>query len=234
MTGTKAQSLHEWAERAGHGFIRFDYQGHGASGGAWEDCTIGLWRDDALAVIDQATRGPLLLVGSSMGGWIAHLAALARPERVAGIVGIAPAADFTERLIWNRLGEDQRAAMLRDGYLVQPSAYDPAGYRITRRLVEEGREHLILGKPIPIDCPVRLLHGQRDEDVPWQLSLDLARDLSGSDVRVTLVKDGDHRLSRAQDIALLLRTVEELAGGGDASASAVPGTGPGKGDGGPA
>lgn len=212
MTGIKARSLHDWAARTGRAFVRFDYQGHGDSGGAWEDGTIGLWRDDALAVVDRVTDGPLLLVGSSMGGWMAHLVALARPDRVAGIVGIAPAPDFTERLIRARLTDAQWAAMQRDGHIIQPSAYDPAGYKITRKLVEEGRNHLILGRPIPIRCPVRLLHGQRDVDVPWQLSLDLARDLESGDVRVTLVKDGDHRLSRDADIALLLHTVEEIAG----------------------
>jgi len=216
MTGTKAEALDRWAAETGHGFVRFDYQGHGASSGAWEDGTIGTWRDDALAVLDNATTGPVLLVGSSMGGWMALLVALARPQRVAGIVGIAPAPDFTERLIHDRLSPAQRQALDRDGVFIQPSAYDPAGYPITRRLVEEGRAHLLLGRPIPLDCPVRLLHGQRDTDVPWTLSLDLARDLTGDDVLVTLVKDGDHRLSRPADIARMLAVVGEMV------ASAVP------------
>lgn len=211
MTGGKAVALEGWARRAGHAFVRFDYQGHGVSSGAWEDCTIGLWLDDALAVLDACTQGPQILVGSSMGGWIATLVALARPDRVAGLVCVAPAPDFTERLIWDRLSPGQRRDLLDMGSFLQPSAYDPAGYRITRRLVEEGRAHLLLGRPIAVGCPVRLLHGQRDADVPWTLSLDLARDLEAADVRVTLVKDGDHRLSRPRDIALLLRTVSDLA-----------------------
>jgi len=213
MSGTKAVALENWAQATGRAYIRFDYQGHGLSrGAAWADCTIGLWLDDALAVMDRIADGPVLLVGSSMGGWIAHLAAMARPDRVAGLVTVAAAPDFTERLIWDRLSPDVREVMLRDGSFVRPSAYDPDGYRITARLVEEGRRHLILGRPIPVTCPVRLLHGQQDADVPWQLSLDLARDLVSSDVRVTLVKDGDHRLSRDGDIALLRRTVDDLAG----------------------
>lgn len=214
MTGTKAVALEDWARRTGHGCIRFDYQGHGRSSGRWEDGTVGTWLEDALAVLDRVAEGPQVLVGSSMGGWIAHLAAIARPERVVGLACVAPAADFTERLIRQRLSPEQQAALERDGFFVQPSAYDPAGYRITRALLDEGRRHLLLGRPIPVRCPVRLLHGQRDADVPWQVSLDLARDLESGDVRVVLVKDGDHRLSRPQDIDLLCRTVGELTGTG--------------------
>ncbi|MFM2044199.1 MAG: hypothetical protein RLY86_2775 [Pseudomonadota bacterium] len=210
MTGTKARALHAWAAEAGRSFLRFDYQGHGASSGDWDACTIGLWLDDALAVIDGATAGKLVLVGSSMGGWIATLAAMARPDRIAGLVTIAAAPDFTERLIWDRLDPAARARMLADGFLVQPSAYDPAGYRITRTLVEEGRRHLILGGTVPVTAPVRLLHGMRDTDVPHELSLELAGAITWDDVRITLVKDGDHRLSRDPDIALLLTTVAEL------------------------
>ncbi|HYC03020.1 MAG TPA: alpha/beta hydrolase [Azospirillaceae bacterium] len=210
MTGTKAVALEEFARRSGHAFVRFDYQGHGASSGSFRDGTIGTWSADAIHVLDEVTEGPQILVGSSMGGWMALLAALARPDRVAGLVGIAPAPDFTERLIWDRLDAETRATMLRDGVWIEPSAYDPAGYPITLKLIEEGRNHLLLGRPIPLSCPVRLLHGQRDPDVPWQVSLDLARDLASDDVQVTLVKDGDHRLSRPQDIELLTRTVARL------------------------
>lgn len=210
MTGIKATSLEAWARTTGRTFIRFDYQGHGASGGAWEQGSIGQWRDDALAVLDQLTEGPQILVGSSMGGWIALLVALARPDRVAGLLGIAPAPDFTERMIRSRLGPDQLAALERDGRFIAPSAYDPAGYPITRHLLDEARDHLLLPGPIPLTCPVRLLHGQRDRDIPWQTSLDLADALAGDDVQVVLVKDGDHRLSRNQDIALMLRLAGEL------------------------
>lgn len=211
MTGIKATSLEAWAKATDRTFIRFDYQGHGASGGAWEQGSIGQWRDDALAVLDQLTEGPQILVGSSMGGWIALLVALARPDRVAGLLGIAPAPDFTERMIRSRLGPDQLAALERDGRFIAPSAYDPAGYPITRHLLDEARDHLLLPGPIPLTCPVRLLHGQRDRDIPWQTSLDLADALVGDDVQVVLVKDGDHRLSRNQDIALMLRLAGELA-----------------------
>ncbi len=211
MTGIKATALEAWAQREGRAFIRFDYQGHGASGGAWEQGSIGQWRDDALAVLDRLTEGPQILVGSSMGGWIALLVALARPHRVAGLLGIAPAPDFTERMIRPRLGPDQLAALERDGRFIAPSAYDPAGYPITRHLLAEARAHLLLPGPIPITCPVRLLHGQRDPDIPWRTSLELADALAGEDVRVVLVKDGDHRLSRDADIALMLRLAGELA-----------------------
>lgn len=211
MTGIKATSLEAWARQQGRACICFDYQGHGASGGSWEQGSIGLWRDDALAVLDRLTEGPQILVGSSMGGWIALLVALARPERVAGLLGIAPAPDFTERMIRSRLGPDQLAALDRDGRFIAPSAYDPAGYPITSHLLDEATAHLLLPGPIPLTCPVRLLHGQRDPDIPWRTSLELADALEGDDVRVVLVKDGDHRLSREADIALMLRLAGELA-----------------------
>nr|WP_035705439.1 alpha/beta hydrolase [Niveispirillum irakense] len=210
MTGIKATSLERWARDQGRAFIRFDYQGHGASGGEWADGSIGRWRDDALAVLDQLTEGPQVLVGSSMGGWIALLAALARPDRVAGLLGIAPAPDFTERMIRPRLSPREIDALAREGRFIAPSAYDPEGYPITRHLLEEARDHLLLPGPIPLHCPVRLLHGQRDADIPWRTSLDLAEALSADDVRITLVKDGDHRLSRPQDIALMLQLAESL------------------------
>ncbi len=214
MGGGKAVALEGWARERGRACVRFDYHAHGASGGDWAQGSIGRWRDDALAVLDRVTEGPQILVGSSMGGWIALLLALARPERVAGLVGIAPAPDFTERLIRPRLGPAEWRALETDGQFIAPSAYDPAGYPITRHLLEEARDHLVLApgsSPLPIRCPVRLLHGQCDPDIPWQTSLDLAGALQSQDVRVTLVKDGDHRLSRDADLALMLRLVDELA-----------------------
>lgn len=210
MTGVKALALEGWAQAHGHGFVRFDYHAHGESDGDWADGSIGRWRDDALAVLDQVTDGPQILVGSSMGGWIALLLALARPDRVVGLVGVAAAPDFTERLIRPRLTDDQQAALRRDGYFTAPSAYDPLGYKITAHLLDEARAHLLLPGPLGIRCPVRLLHGQLDTDIPWQTSLDLSTALDSNDVRVTLVKDGDHRLSRDQDIALLLDQVAVL------------------------
>lgn len=210
MTGTKAVALEAWAVGRGLAFTRFDYQGHGASSGRFEDGTVGTWADDALAVLDRVTHGPQVLVGSSMGGWIMLLAALRRPERVAGLVGIAPAPDFTEDLIWNGLTDEARAELLRDGRWYRPSQYFDDPKPVTLALIEEGRSHLLLRGPIRFDGPVRLLHGMADPDVPWRTSLRLADALTSTDVRVTLIKDGDHRLSRDQDIALLCRTVAEL------------------------
>jgi pimeloyl-ACP methyl ester carboxylesterase len=210
MTGTKATFLDDFCAARGLGYVRFDYAGHGASSGRFEDGTIGAWAEDAIAVIDRVTDGPLILVGSSMGGWLMLLAALARPERIAGLVGLAPAPDFTEALIWNRLSDEDRARLLRAGRLEQPSAYSEEPTIITRALIEEGRRHLLLSAPIGLRCPVRLLHGMADPDVPHRLSLDLAERLVGEDVRVTLIKNGDHRLSRTEDLALLGATIDEL------------------------
>jgi pimeloyl-ACP methyl ester carboxylesterase len=210
MTGTKATFLDDFCATRGLGYVRFDYSGHGASGGRFEDGTIGAWAEDAIAIIDRAADEPLVLVGSSMGGWIMLLAALARPERIAGLIGLAPAPDFTEALIWSRLSDEDRDRLMRDGRLVTPSQYSEEPTIITRALIEEGRRHLLLSAPIGIRCPVRLLHGMADPDVPHRLSLDLAERLVSNDVRVTLIKDGDHRLSRADDLALLGRTIEEL------------------------
>jgi len=209
MAGTKATFLDDFCAARGLGYVRFDYSGHGASSGRFEDGTIGAWAQDAIAVIDRVIDGPLVLVGSSMGGWIMLLVALARPDRIAGLVGLAPAPDFTEALIWNRLSDEDRDLLLRVGRLERPSAYSEEPTILTRALIEEGRSHL-LSAPIGIRCPVRLLHGMADPDVPHRLSLDLAERLVSNDVRVTLIKDGDHRLSRAEDLALLGATIEEL------------------------
>jgi pimeloyl-ACP methyl ester carboxylesterase len=209
MTGDKATMLAKFAAMHGHACLRLDYAGHGASGGRFEDGTIGRWTSDALFLIDRLTSGPIVLVGSSMGGWIALLAALARPERVAGLIGIAAAPDFTEDLIWGNLSGDARAAMIADGQLRVPSAYGDDQV-LTRGLIEDGRLHLVLRAPIPLTCPLRLLHGQRDTDVPWQTSLRLAEAFEGADVQVTLIKDGGHRLSRPQDMAALRRLTSPL------------------------
>jgi pimeloyl-ACP methyl ester carboxylesterase len=210
MNGSKALDLAEFCTGRGQAMLRLDYSGHGESGGRFEDGTIGRWTQDALAVIDQSV-GDLILVGSSMGGWIALLVALARPDRVAGLVGIAAAPDFTERLMWQAMTPAERATLQRDGVLQVPSQYGDA-YPVTLRLIEEGREHLLLGAPIELSCPVRLLHGQQDPDVPWELALTTAAAITGADVQVTLVKDGDHRLSRPEDLALLRRILSPLFG----------------------
>jgi pimeloyl-ACP methyl ester carboxylesterase len=210
MTGAKALALEAFCRKRGQAFLRFDYRGHGASSGTFEDGTIGLWAEDALAVFDRLTEGPQILVGSSMGGWIALLVALRRAERVAGLVGIAAAPDFTEDLIWATASPDKREALQRDGVVREPSAYSETPYGITMQLIRDGRKHLLLRNPITLSCPVRLLHGMLDPDVPWQRSLRLADKLTTPDVRVVLVKDGDHRLSRDADLALLTSTVEGL------------------------
>jgi pimeloyl-ACP methyl ester carboxylesterase len=213
MTGTKAEALADFCAAYGQGFLRFDYSGHGASGGRFEDGTIGRWAEDAVAVVDALTEGPLVLVGSSMGGWIALLLALRRPDRVAGLVGIAAAPDFTAR-IEETLPPDIRAIIDRDGAWHRPSGYGEP-FPITRALLEEGRQHLLLHAPVGIDVPVRLLHGQQDPDVPWELSLRTAAALTSQDVEVVLVKDGDHRLSRPQDLRMLRRILSGLLIGED-------------------
>jgi pimeloyl-ACP methyl ester carboxylesterase len=210
MSGTKAIFLDDFCAARGLPYVRFDYSGHGQSSGRFEDGTVGRWANDAIAVIDRIAMGPLILVGSSMGGWIMLLAALARPQRVAGLVGIAPAPDFTEALMWRTLTAGERAALMETGRIERPSGYSDEPTIITRALIEEGRRHLLLSAPIGILCPVRLLHGMLDPDVPHHLSVELAARIASQDVRVTLIKAGDHRLSRPDDLALLGRTIEEL------------------------
>jgi pimeloyl-ACP methyl ester carboxylesterase len=210
MTGSKARALDAFCAARGQAFLRFDYFAHGASSGRFADATVGRWKEDALAVIDALTEGPQILVGSSIGGWIMLLAALARPERIQALVGIAAAPDATEDLMWPRFPPELREAILRDGEARQPSPYSADGYLFTRRLIEEGRDHLVMRGPIALTRPVRLLHGMQDAEVPWQLSLTLADKLASADVQVTLVKDGDHRLSNEADLSLLLRTIEAL------------------------
>jgi hypothetical protein len=210
MGGTKAQYLRDWCVARGQSFLAFDYSGHGASEGNFADCDIGVWRDDALAVIDAESTGDLVLVGSSMGGWVALLVAMARASRVKAMTLIAPAPDFTERLLWPSLSDDARATIQRDGVWNRPSAYGDGPYPITRRLIEASRAHLILDRPIPFEGPVRILHGLADPDVPWSLSLDVAAALTSEDIRVSFVKNGDHRLSTPRDLAHLTATIEQL------------------------
>lgn len=218
MTGEKATALAAAAAAAGRSFLRFDYSGHGASEGRFADLALSDWRTDALAALDELTAGPQLLVGSSMGGWIALLAALVRPQRVAGLVLVAPAADFTERLIWDRLDPAARRQIEVDGAWLRPSAYGQEPYPITRRLIEDGRSWLLLDAPaIAIDRPVRILQGAADPDVPWRHALELVDRIASPDVTFTLVKDGDHRLSRPQDIGRLTVVALDLADQVDAA-----------------
>lgn len=209
MTGTKAQALGDWAARENRSYVRFDYFGHGRSTGDFRNGTITRWRDDALAVIDGLTDGPQILVGSSMGGWLALLAATARPEKVAGLLLIAPAADFTEALLWTKLPDEARRRIVEQGEWLRPSAYDPEPYPITRELIEDGRKHLLMDKPIRLSCPVRILQGMQDPDVPWEHALKLARLIEG-DVTTTFVKNGDHRLSTPENLKLIERTLDGL------------------------
>lgn len=200
MTGTKAEDLAQWALERKRAYVRFDYSGHGASGGRFEEGTVSTWLADARAVLEACTQGPQILVGSSMGGWIALLLARALPPgRLKALVLIAPAPDFTEDLMWSGFSEAVRAQILTHGYYALPSAYGEP-YVITRALIEDGRRNLVLNTPFAVGCPVHILQGARDEEVPWRHALRLVTCLAQDDVVFTLVKDGDHRLSRPQDL----------------------------------
>jgi pimeloyl-ACP methyl ester carboxylesterase len=225
MKGTKAVALDEHAAKTGRASIRFDYSGHGESGEKFEDGTISHWLEDALAVFANYARGPQIVVGSSMGGWMALLLAralardpsLAKGAKLAGLVLIAPAPDFTEELMWKNFSAEVRREIETKGAWQRPSAYGDAPYAITKRLIEDGRRHLLLGQPIEVKCPVRILQGMLDPDVPWQHAMRLVSCLAQDDVAMTLIKDGDHRLSRPEDIERLLKTVDELAAEAGAS-----------------
>jgi pimeloyl-ACP methyl ester carboxylesterase len=210
MAGTKAQALADWALDRGRAYLRFDYFGHGESTGDFAEGTITRWREDALAVLAELVTGDVVLVGSSMGGWIACLTALSARDRVAALVLIAPAPDFTEKLMAPEIPPEGRAALARDGVWLRPSDYgDP--YPISATLLEDGaRWSILTSEPIPIEVPVRILQGGQDPDVPWRHALELAQSIKGADVVFTLIKDGDHRLSRPQDIARLIAALEEL------------------------
>jgi hypothetical protein len=211
MMGNKAQALAEWAHGRDRSFLRFDYFGHGESSGDFvTGGCITRWRADALAVIDALTEGPLILAGASMGGWIALLAAAARPERVRAMVLIAPAPDFTEALMKPQLTPQARRAILEDGVWIEPSEYDPAGLPISRLLIEDGARWSVLPGPLAFDGPVRILQGARDDSVPWTHAHEIVGALSGDDVVFTLIKDGDHRLSRPQDLDRLMAAVDEV------------------------
>ncbi len=206
MEGGKASALDAWAAGEERAMLRFDYAGCGASDGEFEAQTLLDWRNDVLAMIDEVVKGPVVLAGSSMGGWLMLLAALARPERVAGLIGIAVAPDFTS---WG-FSEEQKLTLLREGRLEEPSPYGEQPYVTMRAFWESGEALRVMHSEIAIGCPVRLLHGQADPDVPWTWSLELMKRLRSADVQATFIKDGDHRLSREADIALLIATVNGL------------------------
>jgi len=211
MDGTKALALEDWATRRGRAFLRFDYSGHGQSSGAFTDGCIGDWAADARAVIETVTPGPQVFVGSSMGGWIAALLAGEIPDKLAGFVGIAAAPDFTEDSMWRDFSDDERTRLMREGRVDLPSDYgDP--YPITKRLIEDGRENLVLRRPLKIDVPVRLLQGTDDADVERAVALNLLDHIEGEDVRLTFVKHADHRFSSPETLALVEATLDELLG----------------------
>ncbi|MCL5776586.1 alpha/beta hydrolase [Limibaculum sp. FT325] len=212
MTGTKAVWLEDWARERGRAFLRFDYRGHGASSGGFLDGAIGDWADDAAEAVTRLTEGPQILVGSSMGGWIALLLARRMPGRVAALVGIAAAPDFTEDSMWAGFDTEARAALLRDGRVELPSDYSDEPYVITRRLIEEGRNNLVLRDPLPLPFPVRLLQGTADTDVPPEVALRLLGHVDCPDARLTLVKGADHRFSGPRELAILGATLDEVTG----------------------
>ncbi len=219
MAGTKAEALDRWAAEHGRACIRFDYSGHGESGGAFFDGTIGRWLQEALSVFEAFARGPQIVVGSSMGAWLALLLLREWHKRkrsdarasIAGLVLIAPAVDFTEELMWKRFPAAVKQEITQKGFWNRPSIYSEEPYPITRGLIEEARGHLLLGGMIETSCPVRVLQGVRDEDVPWQHAVELVSRFARDDVVLTLVKDGDHRLSRPEDIERLLGAVAEFS-----------------------
>jgi len=223
MQGTKAAALDAWAAQNGRACVRFDYSGHGVSGGCFTDGTIGRWLEESLAVFTACCRGPQVVVGSSMGGWLALLLARALRARgdappvadlpaasLAGLVLIAPAVDFTEELMWKKFTPDIKRQLAESGQWLRPSDYSDEPYVITRALIEEGRRHLLLGGLIETGCPIRILQGVQDTDVPWQHAVELTSRLAHDDVVLSLIKDGDHRLSRPEDIERLLAAVAEF------------------------
>ncbi len=211
MTGIKAVSLEQWCRKQGRAFIRFDYSGHGQSSGRFETGTIGEWLGDTLAVIDQLAEGPQILVGSSLGGWLSLLAAIARPQRAHALITLACATDFTRRLLLPMFTDAQRAQLRNEGCVLIPCDYaDQQPYPITRQLVDEGENHLLLDRPIPIHCPVRMFHGMQDPDVPWDFSRRTCEQLESTDATLTLIKQGDHRLSEPGDLRLIVDCLEQL------------------------
>ncbi|MGH1330831.1 MAG: alpha/beta fold hydrolase [Paracoccaceae bacterium] len=209
MAGTKAVALEAWAQAQGRAFLRFDYSGHGQSDGAFENGAIGDWAADARGIIEALTSGPQILVGSSMGGWISLILAAQIPEKIAGLVGIAAAPDFTEDGFWASFDADQRAELAREGRVMVPSDYD-APYPITQRLIEEGRDHLVLRKPMDLPFPVRLLQGTADADVDISRPLAILDHATCEDMRLTLVKGADHRFSTPECLRLIEKTVEKV------------------------
>lgn len=210
MTGLKATALEASCKERGQRFIRFDYSGHGKSSGEFREGTIGAWKNDALTIIDRLGAEKNILVGSSMGAWLALLCSLERREKIAGLVGVASAPDFTEKLIWEKLDAEQKEILQKEGVYYAPSCYGEEPYPITMKLIEEARNHLLLDKEINLDMPVSLLHGTNDEDVPWQVSTNLLQLITSKNATLTLVKDGNHRLSEPEQLNMMCEAVRLL------------------------
>ncbi|HPF46035.1 MAG: alpha/beta hydrolase [Alphaproteobacteria bacterium] len=210
MEGTKALFLEESCKELGLSYVRFDYSGHGNSSEKFEDGTIGKWRDDALSVIDQVTEGPLIIIGSSMGGWIGLLVSLSRKDRVKAFIGIAAAPDFTRELMWESYSDTIKETLKRDGIYLGPSEYSDEPYKVSYGLIQEGDDHLLLNKAIELDCPVRLFHGLKDNDVPSEFSMRIAEKLKSDDVIISFSKSGDHRLSTPADLSRLKQALNEF------------------------
>ena len=225
MEGSKAQAFEVYCRARGQAYLRFDYSGHGSSGGRFEDGTISSWRDDALAILDAACEGPVVLIGSSMGGWLALLIALLRPQRVVGLIGLAAAPDFTEELLWHRFDADQRHQLSSRGLVMQPSDYE-APYPITRALIEDGRRNLLLGGAIDLRVPIRLIQGSDDADVPGDMPGRIAACLTSDDVRTIIIDGGEHSLSRDRDVATICSALAGLLDDIDAPQAAPRTAGP--------
>lgn len=210
MTGTKATALEDYCKKQGRQFIRFDYRGHGESSRKFEECLLGDWRKDVCSVLDALCDGPQILIGSSMGGWLMLLAALDRPQKVAALIGIASAPDFTEHLLLDTFSPEQMETLRNKGSVEVPNCYDEAPYIITYDLIAESGEHLVLDDEINITCPVHLIHGLQDEDVPWEFSVTLNEKLKSKNVRTTLVDDGDHRMSSDKHIRIITKTLDKM------------------------
>ena len=210
MHGTKASAISDYAEQNGLNLCRFDYSGHGESSGEFKDCNISGWINDSLSIIDEICLGPQIFIGSSMGGWLALLTALKRKDKVSGIILLAPAVDMTEILMWDSFKEDEKKLICNQGYLEKPSEGHDSSYLITSQLIKDGRKHLLLNNPIILDCPIKIIHGMKDQSVPWDLSLRVSESLSSTSVIKTFIKDADHSLSRKDDLNYLFLSIKEM------------------------
>jgi pimeloyl-ACP methyl ester carboxylesterase len=209
MEGTKALALEEYCRKQGRQFIRFDYRGHGISSGRFDDYRIGTGKEDVLTILDTLCDRPQILIGSSMGGWLMLLAAIARPEKVAALIGLASAPDFTEHLLLDTLSDAQKTELQKKGVIMVPNCWDGPDYPIYYDFIAESGEHLVLDQEIPIHVPVHLVHGMKDEDVPWQFSMTLNEKLASQQVKTTLIDDGDHRLSSEKSLRIIMKVVDK-------------------------